>query len=404
MKLKKILTILIVLLPILSLYSLPNSKVLIFDVIIAALYPIMFYDMLKRNEKIRRIFYWPLCLPLLYIIIQCVILLGLSSYDSNSILFRSLHNVFYMFTVIFFIKQYFDIEFGLKVLCFTAVISTIYIIVQYVLINAIGYYLPGTLPFFKTVVDEFNKTIMESGLKIRPRAFFSEPSAYSCFIALFLIIDLFSGRKRKFTDYILDILVSVGLLLARSTTGYLLGFIIWGLWGFKTFKKSIKNKPWFLLLSMILIPLILYFIVQTESFSIFINHTFGTGDEVWGTGVINRIENYVYAFSTNGLSSFEILFGRGMQMPDYYIPGIPRLFYYFGFIGILLWIYTYLYIFLDSNCDQKRVLALMIVIAFFGDSLFGINYLIYFPFIITLKNSNKNIITSQQNDIIEKVE
>lgn len=403
MKLTKIFTILLVILPVLSIYSIPNSKVLVFVVIVAALYPFMLYAILKKDEKVNKTFYYPLLVLLLYIIIQFAVLLVIIGVDDiNTVLLRTLHNIFYLVTAIVFIKQYFDVEIGKKVLNFMAVFSSIYIIIQFVLINTIGYYLPGTLPFFETSVDEFNESIIASGMTIRPRSIFSEPSAYGAYIGLYLIIDLFSADKKRFADYIPNILASIGLLLSRSTSAYLLGFGIWTLWSVHKFmKNSVTKKGKFLLAAIILVPIIFYYIAQTESFSIFIEHTFGSGSGEWGIGVMNRIRNYSYAFSTQNLSNFEILFGRGMQTPDYYIPGIPRMFFYFGIIGILIWFSIYLYIFFVSNWPQRRVLLLMIVSSFFGDSIFGINCLIYFPFIVTLNKSSINTFGKRETTSIK---
>lgn len=394
MLLNKLFTTLLVVLPVLSLYSIPDTKILIFELIIALLYPFMLYFILKTNEKINKIFYYPLIVPLSYIILQLAFLIVIKDFNYiNSILLRTFHNVFYLLTAIVFIRQYFDKKFGIKVLKITAVFASVYIIIQSILINTAGFYLPGTLPFFETVVDEFNETIMDSGFEIRPRSIFSEPSAFGTFISLYLIIDLFSGEKTKFVDYIPNIIASIGLLLSRSTTSYLLGFTIWVLWSLNIFSKlQLRKIGIVLLFSIIVIPFILFNIIQTESFNVFIRHTFENGE--WGSGVIGRIGNYSDAFSTEWLSDNEILFGRGMQPQNYYIPGIPRLFYYFGIAGILIWACTYLYIFFVSNWSQRRILLLTIISSFFGDLLFGINYLIYFPFIVTLE---KKLIKKDEN-------
>lgn len=407
MKLKKIFTTLLVLLPILSLYFVPGTKFLFFEVIIIGLFPFMFFSILKRNDIVNKILYYPLLIPLIYITLHFFVLIFIYSTEINvnPILLRTLHNIFYLFTAIFFVKQYFDIEFGIKVLKITAVVSSIYIIAQSVLISTVGFYLPGTLPFIETIVDKFNETAAATGVDIRPRSFFSEPSAYGVYIALYLIIDLFSGKKRmKLDEFTPNIIATIGLLLSRSSTSYLLGIAIWASWGLNIYLRSpLRNKGKLLLVSVMIIPILLYYVIQTRSFGIFVEHTFGSGNGTLGIGVMNRISNYNFAFSIEGISTFEILFGQGMKDLEYYLPGIPRMYYYFGIVGSLIWCSIYIYIYCFSNWAQRRVLLLMIGISFFGDSLFGISYLIYFPFIITLV-SNKSMVFDNKFKINKKVE
>lgn len=379
----KIFTIIITLFPILQIYEFSNSRILVADVILAIILLFFFFKIIKRGYVIKDSIYFLLVPALIYIVFQWLILMTFKDSSYISLLnARTAHNIFYLIIVIFFAKEYFDINIAFKTLRFTAIFSTIYIIVQLVLVETIGYYLPGTLPFFDTIADEFNTGIMSSGLTVRPRSIFSEPSGYATFISVFLMIELFKNNKSKIRELIPSIFVSIGLIIARSSTGYLLGVGIWGLWAIKNTTGRIGKKKFeLMLITYIILPIIGYLVITSDSFQIFIEHTTGIG------GFNGRVMNYMKAFNIEGLSLFEILIGRGMIPPSYYIPGIPRLFFYFGYLGSFIWITTYFIISIESNRMQRLILLLMIINSFFGDTLFGINYLVYFPFIIKLTSN-----------------
>jgi hypothetical protein len=289
-----------------------------------------------------------------------------------------------------FIKKYFNIQYAFKVLKFTSIFAGVYIIIQWFLIKSLDYYLPGTLPFFDTVVDEFNNTIMNSGQIIRPRSIFSEPAAYGGYIAIFLIIDLFTDKKHHMKNYIWNIIVTIGLAITKSTTSYLLGFIIWGAWYLKKLSaKSFDKKMKYLISFVILFPIIYIVLRETGSLQFLIQRTIGNGIGEFGSSLQNRIGNNNYNYYFNDMNTLAVLFGRGMTEIEYFIPGNARLLYYFGVIGSLIWLIMYNSIFWKTNWVQRSLLILMLVESIFGDSLFGINWLIFFPYIINLKNYKK---------------
>jgi hypothetical protein len=191
-------------------------------------------------------------------------------------------------------------------------------------------------------------------------------------------------------NYIWNIIVTIGLAITKSTTSYLLGFIIWGAWYLKKLSaKSFDKKMKYLISFVILFPIIYIVLRETGSLQFLIQRTIGNGIGEFGSSLQNRIGNNNYNYYFNDMNTLAVLFGRGMTEIEYFIPGNARLLYYFGVIGSLIWLIMYNSIFWKTNWVQRSLLILMLVESIFGDSLFGINWLIFFPYIINLKNYKK---------------
>jgi hypothetical protein len=297
---------------------------------------------------------------------------------------RTVRNIFYLTIAVFFIKTKFNINIALNILKYTAIFATIYLIIQTVLVKYFGYYLPGTIPFFDTVVDKFNNEIIGSGLAIRPRSIFSEPAVYADFVSKYLIIDLFLYKKNKIKAYIPNLFVTIGLLLSGSSTGYLLLILIWTLFLTSNFFKKITLKKvigmQFLIL---LIPIIIFLISNTDFFITAYEHL------IYHKSYQGRLNNYLLVFNLSNSSNLQALFGNGFLPQEFFLPGIPRLFFYFGISGIAIWSIVYLLIWRESRTVSRLLLFLMLLTSIFGDALFGISYLLYYPFIIGL-NSCRN--------------
>lgn len=368
--------------PILQLYELPGTRILVADLILAFLTIAFIVKIMAKGFIQLGTYYKPLIFILAYILVQLTIVMFLK--DTNyvhDLLPRTIHNIFYIFIVIIFVKEYFDMSYGYEIMKNIAIFSTIYIIMQSILLETVGYYLPGTLPFFHTVIDEFNVGAMNASFAVRPRSIFTEPSGYANFIIMFLVVDLFQFKKTYGKDYFVNIFVTIGIILANSTTGYLLSLWVWMLYFIRLYShKLTKRKIKIAIFLLLLIPLILGILYKAGIFNTVINHTTSVG------GLNGRIQNYKLAFDISGLSNFEFLFGRGMMDTNYYIPGIPRLFYYFGLVGMILWFVVYVAIWVRSNQIQRTVLLLMLINSFFGDSIFGKSYLVYYPIMIGLAN------------------
>jgi hypothetical protein len=377
---EKVFTTLVVLLPILQMYSFPGTKILIIEVLFLFLCIKMLFS--KKEEKIKFTVYFPLFVLLVYIIFHWLIIsiLNGSSY-MIAITPRTIRNIFYLTISVFFIKAKFKINIALDILKFTAIFSTVYLIIQTILVNFFGYYLPGTLPFFETVVDEFNAQVIVSGSSIRPRSIFSEPAVYADFVGKYLFIDLFLNNKKKVIDFLPNLFVTLGLLLSGSSTGYLLLILVWTLFLTLKFSKRITLKKAFgLQIFILVIPITIILISNVEFLKTGYEHL------IYNRSYQARLNNYLLAFNMPNISNFQVLFGNGFLPHDFFIPGIPRLYFYFGIFGIAIWSIVYLFMFRESKKVSRLLLFLMFLTSIFGDALFGISYLLFYPFIIGLNS------------------
>lgn len=382
-KLKTVFTVLCVITPIITIYNL--NGILIQDILFLILSPLMFFTILKGAKN--KILYIPLIFPLIYVILQLCILVIFKNTEISLLATNTLHYIFYLTLTILFVRSFFDIELAMKVYKFICIFSTLYAFLQFFLATLFNYYLPGTLPFFETIVDDYNKVAISNIEAFRPRSIFGEPAGFGIYVSVFLAINLFKKEKITSKEYLLYITITLGVIITRTSTGILLCILLWAIKLIIHLKHNMKKGFGFIIFvffGVSISPVLLNIIMKTDTYSMIVEHLFGSEGETLGFGTLNRIGNYSYVFSKSNNTTFELLFGHGMKDLVVYNPGIPRLFFYFGIVGALVWSISYIHIFFHAKWIQRRVLLLMILIAFFSDSLFGIQPTIYFPFIILL--------------------
>lgn len=388
--LKRAFTILCISTPIINIYNI--NGILVQDILFIVLFPFLIYSLFANFKG--NLLYKPTVFMFVYVLIHFLLIY---IFDTNNVkdtmVSNTLHYIFYLFLVMFFVKKFFDIDLAIKCYKYFCIFATMFIFLQFILGTIFNYYLQGTLPFFETVADEYSNIALRDLSVFRPRSIFGEPAGYGIYISIFLAINLFT-EKRSIKDYSVDIFLTIGVVLSRSSTGILLCLLLWVFKGFIRMKVNLKRDFAFIIylifgILIIGFPVMLFFI-NSDTYSLIIDHIFGTGTNGLGFGTLNRIGNYKYVFSTIYNSNIEILFGHGMRELDFYNPGIPRLFYYFGVTGTFIWIAIFVYIFLTTGWLQRRVLLMMILIAFFSDTLFGIQPTIYFPLIIMLYKLRPN--------------
>ena len=200
-------------------------------------------------------------------------------------------------------------------------------------------------------LELFNETVMGSNMVIRPRSIFNEPAEYATYTSLFLAVELFLSKKehKSIRNYWCEIIVTIGLVVSKSSTGIVCAFFLWCVYLMIRIKKNHSKKElkkMMVLLVLGVICIVIFF--KSSAFEYFINKTYSMNNE-WGYGVLGRFENYDKVFSLKDLTVSQIIFGNAMINTIYYIPGIPRIFLYFGIIGVLIYSLIYLYIVVNSD-------------------------------------------------------
>lgn len=376
---KKNFTYLIVLFPLLSVYFCGIATLTIADILLILLLPFLFLELYRGNNSKKMSFFF--ITLIYYMILQLLINCGTGSANSESAL-TTLRLILYYFIIGLFMKEFFDIKLGFKIYKKVSVIASIYYIIQFILLKVFNIFISGTLPFFKTSVDNYN-TIMSnhawtSSAYARPRSFFSEPSHFAIYVALCLALLLYKKNKNDL-KYIL--IITIAMLLSGSGMAIILSVIIYGITFVKNLNKISKRTIMITLIGVILAIPIGAVYLKSESFNIFYNRTFVQRDSTEG-----RFGNFAEAFKKKK-STKEIIFGEGVyKIEDVegqdYITSIPRIYTYFGIVGSLFFVFTAIYNLKKLSGMNRISWIILLAISFAGEILFHNLVFTYVPYIL----------------------
>ncbi|MCM2590891.1 hypothetical protein NDQ53_16435 [Rossellomorea marisflavi] len=213
--LKKIYTSLLILFVILSLYSIGLTTFTLADAFLLFLFPIYFIDLYRKKTLNIHV---PLTLVSFYIILHMLVILFI--YNDFEIFMPTMRFVGYLLFFALFVRSYFDLSLGWRLLKITSIISTIFLIVQFFLMNYFNFYLSGFVPGIPLVNNELS--LLGDQLYLnninRPRSFFQEPAHYASFVLVYFCISLFFDFKANKFGLIF---IGVGLIVSGSLTGIL---------------------------------------------------------------------------------------------------------------------------------------------------------------------------------------
>lgn len=372
---EKLFSALIVLFPIFSLYGIYLGAVTLADLLLLIISIPLYYTLLKNRVTIKA-FISPLFLIYsIYIIIQ-FFFVAADSRNWSDMLFRTLRYAYYTITIALLIKNFFLFEYAEKIYKIVAFFSVIFIIIQTLSFLLGGYYIQGYVPFLpvmRTELVDFSQNIGLDGGDTRPRSIFGEPAHYSQFVLGYLSILLFSSKTSKWT-FLGAIFLTFGLLLSVSSTGILGAFFIWLIWGVREIRKIKYNNVFYLL---VLVP-ILYACYQLPFFQFFLERMEA------GSSSSGRFSGYSYLMNDVNYTLSEVFWGHGMQLSfDKYLPGFANIYWYFGLVGLSIFMLTILVAFAEGITKQKIILLIFLFLNLGTEIAVGPFLLLYMSFVLT---------------------
>lgn len=286
--------------------------------------------------------------------------------------------ILYYFVLIYGIKKYYSVEIGYKVYEIASIISTIFLIIQYlayIFMNRIilGQFGPLALTDLKQH-KQFYDTYAAYNL-FRPESFFSEPSHYATFICGFLLIC--SMRQINKKNILIMAFCSLGILLSGSTTGLCGAVFVWTLFSLRLMKQ--KNSIVYLLPIIVIAVVVFLFVSQTVSFQIMMQRTFNSRDAIksrfdWVDSLHILRSPLTWMFGYGSSSDVIELTG--------WIPGWAIILVQYGIIGIALFVLSYMLLFMYSNKNGKIILVYFMMMGL-GTELVADEYvLVLLPFVI----------------------
>jgi len=338
---KKIFTLCMVLSPLLSLYGVSESSITFMDISLIILIPLMTLVNIKVGRLRLNNIYFELLPFLLFIVIQ-FLLLSIIVYDRGlfiNIGLRTFRYCLYLGTVVFFAKDYFEYEYGIKVLKYFAIFATTYLFAQLILLRGFNFYLKGYLPFLP-VMRESLITFSESARYTeytRVRSIFGEISQYAITVSAYLSCSLFSEHKLKSPK--VKIYLTFGLLLSASTLGILNAFIIWIMWLFILVVRSRdKINPKAILIFNLSVFLALLYYFNSSFYQLFTSR--------FDSSASGRFAAYFdYFINNKDMIWSEVFFGIGMNthvnILSFWYPSIAKIWRFFGVVGSGVFLFRY---------------------------------------------------------------
>jgi len=337
--------------------------------------------LIKNNKKI--FINKHLLLISVGVIFHALIIILISQLGIQSdMLLRTMRFVLYLLFIALFVREYFDFRLGLKILKIISVISSILLILQFVLLNFANYYLSVYIPGLPLSAESLNELSRNYalGYSNRPNSIFQEPAHFASYVLLFFAITLFSNYKK---EKLTLILIGVSLILAGSSTGILLALGLVFLWLLKLLKELNSTKKILrYMLVLVFVAILGLIFIRSPIYNSFVDRTFENGSATEG-----RFGNYSEVFLGQS-STLDKVIGQGMVDYENYIPGIPRIYYYFGTIGLSIFFFYGLFGIFSKRGFNKIILLLLFTSSFGTEIILGKFIVLYLPFII---GKTKNI-------------
>lgn len=381
---KKIFSIILMAAPILELYALNLSTVTVADFLLMLLFLTgLLHLIYKRKITVNK----EIILYIFYIIMQffLTILFNLSDlWEFSDVFLRMGRYVFYLFILAIYVPNFLNIRTAVIANKVIAIIATIFLIIQIAVYQAYNYYIPGYLPNVPLIRTELITHATELfEFDKRCRSFFGEPAQYSVYILICISLILGEEQLSK-KDFILLSFLSLGVLLAASSTGILLLFILFCC---KFLIVKIKYiRPWQILFALC-IPIIIILIVNMPSFQLFLLRM------QKGNSASEHFSAYFNILSLEQ-NQFSNWLGNGMiNNKEYgYLAGYIRAYYYLGFTGVFIILGILFSWLFGVNKKYRLLLIMFIILNLSGTELFGIQILSILPFIVVSIDSKRKTV------------
>lgn len=349
-KYHKVFTNIVVIFPILSIYSMGGTSATLGDLLLILIIPILSFKMIVGKSRLVDSVFIPMIPYISFVVIQFIFLALYGAFENFvDIGLRTLRYTTYLAVVIIFAKRYFLVDLGIKTYKKVAIFATFYLIIQYVFLNTINIYIPGHLPFLHLNSEQLE--FFHLGLRSvhRPPSIFGEPNHYVYYVLGYLCLSLFTkGRKGSLLE---RIFLVVGILLASSTTGIIAGAILLFVWFIDRMRRKFTMKKafvtYFLFISSIFVVMFSaptqYFIDRIKS----------------GILTDSRIAGYIDLAGIEVVSALEYFIGRGMIGITTYMASYARMIYYFGILGFSIFAMCMLISLVAVSSKEKRILLML---------------------------------------------
>ena len=281
-----------------------------------------------------------------------------------------------------------------------SLISSIYIMVQTIFMYGFKIILPSLFAIGPLKINyEIYENPQLGAHGFRPSSFFAEPAFFAFYILVALIIELFGGEDKPVNKkYVM--LYTIALFFSTSSSGIFLGIFVWGLYFSTYFEGKKKLLSIFATSCFFVIGILLFSNINWDSFGgTTFSNTFKYALQKVETLSTSGRVGKSFAYLDN-LNTYQKLFGVGLgseasfimdgQKGSLYMNAITGLIIANGYVGLSIFAFMVLYLFIKSNDKTIRILLLVYVISgYFSGIYFALPGIFYMMVIQALKNEKE---------------
>lgn len=373
----KLISVLLIMQPILVIYSIPGLFGTFSDYIMILFFGVILLEYLYQGKtKLGKIEFIGLMF-VVYIFLNFIVTVNFSNEVLKELIYMLRSSIYYCIAVVF-AREYFDINVAYKAYKYISIFATSWLILQYVSMNFFHIYIPGTIERFVARTDLLNQRDYLNYVQFyRPCSIFGEPAHFATFVAGFLGINVCLDCKKGGRTF-LNLFLTFGVMLSGSTTGIAICLLIWGYYAWEKIKdRKVTLKILFLIVGAVLGLMLL---MNTNSFKILITRTFKSDSAVSG-----RFSNIFSMFEGDDL--FSILIGQGpyyTKITDEFgwLPGYPLIYKCFGLIGILFVILLFLAVYKERKRESRFFLIIFAILNLGTEVITTAFLLLFLPFMV----------------------
>lgn len=376
-RIKNIFTFICILAPILLIYNTKGIPwpLYMYGLLMPVLLVVVHYKKIKIENELLYLFAY-LCIYAAMAVIK--------QQDYLSIIQKMIY-----IAIMAIMPNFLNQKIGLKIYRKICYISTVVALLQTIIAEKFHYYLSGALPIGNSEQTLYAYRMNHLGYinvySVRARSLFNEPSGYAVYVVLFLIIILWFYDEIDKKFIVSSLFLSVGILVARSSTGILLMAVGWFGFLLKNIGKRKVKIACFILLVLMMLGIIL--MLSSRSFQIFLEHTFSRGSN----GTTGRVNGYTYVLNIENYSLVELIFGHGIVgvTTSEFVAIWGRILYQLGLFGVAVWAVLLISYWKRGNARQRTVILIVTVIsAFAGSGIYSVDMIWWWSIYFVLENKS----------------
>lgn len=372
---KKLYTIFIAVLPLFSVYASGVPGFTLGDIILFAFFLYRIFIGVKNKSINIPTKLWPIVLLVVAIpVLSIISMLGQNQVDTYSVGIRIIRRIFYYLSVVLVSSEWFDADYGKKVIVSVGKVGAIYLFIQYIAYYVGHIVLHGYLPFLPVYHESYAQLDYQTLYQnmFRPTSFLLEPAHFARYLCIPLILTVFDGEREN--KWIWAFVMSGAIIASTSGTGTICVAFIWGIWlfgnlfsAFRTGEIDIKYIVLFIVLTGIVLFSIKSDIVQST-----VQRITNTRLTDINTAGGARFRGYLQYFQ---LPLFNLIVGKGYgSTPDTvlvtWFSGASYILYGCGLIGFLVCVLMFVKLFDTYTNVAQRALCIIFFLLFFIDDCF----------------------------------